>query len=375
MMPTFFSAVRRLGVAALIGAAALAAAPAARAAAALDTLQLAPGFRIALWSDQVPDARAIALGARGTVFVGSRQAGKVYAVEPAEGGRRGGRVHVLASGLEQPVGVAFHDGDLYVSAIDRIVVLRDVERDLSQPPKPELVSDAFPKDKHHGWKFIAFGPDGKLYVPIGAPCNICDRGEDYAKIVRIAADGSGMEDVALGVRNSVGLAWHPTTGKLWFTDNGRDMLGDDVPGDEINRVDRVGAHYGYPYCHQGDLPDPEFGAGKACKDFIAPVRVLGAHVAALGLRFYTGSQFPAAYRNALIVAEHGSWNRSKKSGYRVMVARLDGDRIVSYEPLVDGFQKNEQAQGRPVDVQVMPDGALLVSDDLAGALYRISYGD
>ncbi|PZQ13538.1 MAG: sorbosone dehydrogenase [Rhodanobacter denitrificans] len=374
-MPTLVSVARRLGVAALIGAAALAAAPQARAAAALDTLQLAPGFRIALWSDQVPDARALALGARGTVFVGSRQAGKVYAVEPAEDGRRGGRVHVLASGLEQPVGVAFHDGDLYVSAIDRIVVLRDVERDLAKPPKPELVSDAFPKDKHHGWKFIAFGPDGKLYVPIGAPCNICDRGEGYAKIVRMNADGSGREDVAFGVRNSVGLAWHPTTGKLWFTDNGRDMLGDDVPGDEINRVDRIGAHYGYPYCHQGDLPDPEFGAGKACQDFVAPVRVFGAHVAALGLRFYTGSQFPAAYRNALIVAEHGSWNRSKKSGYRVMVARLDGDRIAAYEPLVDGFQKNEQAQGRPVDVQVMPDGSLLVSDDLAGALYRISYGD
>lgn len=374
-MPSFVSVARRLGVAALIGTAALATIPGARAASALDTLQLAPGFRIALWSDQVPNARAIALGARGTVFVGSRQAGKVYAVEPAEGGRRGGTVHVVASGLEQPVGVAFHDGDLYVSAIDRILVLRDVERDLTQPPKPELVSDAFPKDKHHGWKFIAFGPDGKLYVPIGAPCNICDRGEDYAKIVRMNADGSGREDVAYGVRNSVGLAWHPTTGKLWFTDNGRDMLGDDVPGDEINRVDRLGAHYGYPHCHQGDLPDPEFGAGKACKDFVAPVRVLGAHVAALGLRFYTGSQFPAAYRNALIVAEHGSWNRSKKSGYRVMVARLDGNRIVAYEPLVDGFQNNEQAQGRPVDVQVMTDGSLLISDDLAGALYRVSYGD
>lgn len=371
--------MRRFLLVPWLGRAALAAAlagagPAVAAAPSLDGLTLPAGFQIAVWSDQVPDARAIALGAKGTVFVGSRQAGKVYAVEPAADGRHGGTVHVVARGLEQPVGVAFRDGDLYVSAIDRIVVLRDVERDLAAPPKPEVVTAAFPKDKHHGWKFIAFGPDGKLYVPIGAPCNICDRGKDYAKIVRMNADGSGIEDVAFGVRNSVGLAWHPTTGRLWFTDNGRDMLGDDVPGDEINRLDRVGAHFGYPYCHQGDLPDPEFGEGKACKDYVPPVRVLDAHVAALGLRFYTGSQFPAAYRNALIVAEHGSWNRSKKSGYRVMVARLDGDRITAYTPLVDGFQKNEQARGRPVDVQVLPDGSLLVSDDLAGALYRISYG-
>lgn len=318
--------------------------------------------------------RELALGTRGTVFVGSMDAGKVYALTDADHDGRAEKVRVIASGLQLPVGVAFHKGDLYVSAVSRILVLRDIENHLDNPPRPERVYGKFPAERHHGWKFIAFGPDGKLYVPIGAPCNLCDKDKNYAKLTRMNPDGTGLTDVAYGIRNTVGFDWRPSTGKLWFTDNGRDLLGDDVPSDELNRVDHVGQHFGYPYCHQGDIADPEFGKGHPCKDYAPPVLKLGAHVASLGLRFYTGKQFPARYRGALFIAEHGSWNRTKKSGYRVMVVRLEGDKVASYEPFITGFEKDEQAWGRPVDVQPLPDGSLLVSDDTAGAVYRVTYG-
>jgi glucose/arabinose dehydrogenase len=352
---------------------ALSAVP-AWSAPALDRLTLPKGFHIAVYSDQVPQARELALGAKGTVFVGSMDAGKVYALTDADHDGRAEKVRVIASGLQLPVGVAFHRGDLYVSAVSRILVLRGIEDHLDDPPKPEVVYDKFPTETHHGWKFIAFGPDGKLYVPIGAPCNLCDKGKAYAKLTRMNPDGSGLEDVAYGIRNTVGFDWRPATGKLWFTDNGRDLLGDDVPGDELNRIDRVGQHFGYPYCHQGDIADPELGKDHPCKNYVPPVLKLGAHVAALGMRFYTGKQFPARYHGAIFIAEHGSWNRTKKSGYRVMAVRLDGDRAASYEPLITGFEQDEQAWGRPADVQPLPDGSLLVSDDLAGAVYRVTYG-
>lgn len=339
----------------------------------LDALTLAPGFRIEVYAADVRNARELALGARGTVFAGSRDAGKVYAISDTDGDGRADRVRTIASGLEMPSGIAFRDGDLYIGAVSRILVLRDVENHLDDPPKPEVVTDKLPDKTHHGWKFLGFGPDGRLYVPIGAPCNICDAGKDFAKIVSMKPDGSDWRDVALGVRNSVGFDWQPRTGELWFTDNGRDMLGDDLPSDELNRVERAGQHFGYPYCHQGDTPDPEFGKGHSCGDYVAPVRKLGAHVAALGMRFYTGAMFPTDYRGAAIIAEHGSWNRTKKSGYRVVAVRLDGARVLGEDVLVDGFQKDEVARGRPADVMVMPDGALLVADDLAGAIYRITY--
>ena len=351
---------------------ALFALPAA-AAIHLDRLTLPKGFHITVYADQVPDAREIALGAKGTVFVGSNDAGKVYALTDGNGDGVADKVRVIASGLTLPVGVAFKDGDLYVSAVSRILVLRDIENHLDDPPAPQLVSDAFPTAMHHGWKFIAFGPDGKLYVPIGAPCNVCDRGKAYAKITRMNADGSGLEDVAYGIRNSVGFDWQPGTGHLWFTSNGRDLMGDDMPSDTLNEVTRTGQHFGFPYCHQGDTLDPEFGKGKRCSDYRAPALKLGAHVASLGMRFYTGRQFPASYRDAIIIAEHGSWNRTKKSGYRVMTVRLDGDKVLSYEPLVTGFMQDEKAWGRPADVQMLPDGSLLISDDLAGAVYRVTY--
>ncbi len=338
----------------------------------IERLRVPAGFRVAIYSADVPNARALAIGANGTVFVGSRSAGKVYALTDVDHDGRADKVRVIANGLNMPVGVAFRDGDLYVSAVSQMLVLRDIENRLEHPPKAEVVVSDLPTETHHGWKFIAFGPDGKLYVPIGAPCNICDR-DGYAKILRMNADGSGREDVAFGIRNTVGFDWQPATRQLWFTDNGRDMLGDELPSDELNQVIRRGEHFGFPYCHQGDTLDPEFGKGRDCADYTPPVLKLGAHVAALGMRFYAGTMFPSAYRGAAIIAEHGSWNRSKKSGYRVMAARIDGSRVIGYEPLIEGFMADEKSWGRPVDVLVMPDGALLVSDDQAGAVYRLSY--
>lgn len=345
----------------------------ANAATRLDELTVPAGFHLTLYADKLPNAREIALGAKGTVFVGSGPAGKVYALTDSHHKGFADTTRVIASGLESPIGVAFKDGDLYVSAVSRIVVLRDIENHLDAPPNPEVITDKLPTESHHGAKFIAFGPDGKLYVPIGAPCNICEPGPDHGKLIRVNADGSGMQDVAYGIRNSVGFDWQPGTNQLWFTDNGRDMLGDDTPSDELNRITRKDEHFGYPYCHQGDTLDPEFGAGKQCSNYTPPVLKLGAHVASLGMRFYEGSEFPAAYRGAIIVAEHGSWNRSKKSGYRVMAVKLQGSKVLSYEPLITGFMQNERAWGRPADVQPLPDGSLLVSDDLAGAVYRVTY--
>jgi glucose/arabinose dehydrogenase len=277
--------------------------------------------------------------------------------------------------LRQPVGVAFHDGALYVSAVSRILRLPDIEAHLDRPPDPVVVSDRFPSDRAHGWKFIAFGPDGKLYVPVGAPCNICEPDPDkYATINRINPDGSGFEVVARGLRNTVGFDWDPRTHDLWFTNNGRDNLGDDVPPDTLNHVTKPGENFGYPYCHAGDIPDPEFGAKRSCREFAPPAAKLGPHVASLGMRFYTGTQFPPEYRNQVFIAEHGSWNRSHKIGYRVTVVRLDSSgKVLSYQPFAEGWLQGESAWGRPADVLVAPDGSLLVSDDTAGAVYRIRY--
>lgn len=362
---------RRVVLASLLAgwiAGAAAAAELSVPALPVSRLQAPPGFVVELFA-RVPNARQMALGTN-TLFVGSMRAGKVYAV-PLQGPRT---PRVIADDLEMPVGVAFRDGDLYVSAVDRILRLRDIEARLERPPRPEVVSSAYPKDTHHGWKFIAFGPDGKLYVPVGAPCNICEPDpERYANITRLDLASGRIEVVARGVRNTVGFDWHPDSGELWFTDNGRDWLGDDAPPDELNRLARPGRHFGYPYCHGGRIADPEFGRGRRCDEFVAPVQNLGAHVAALGMRFYDGRAFPARYRGAVFIAEHGSWNRSSKSGYRVSVVRLQNNRAVSYEPFVSGWLEGESAWGRPADVLVMADGSLLIADDQAGAIYRVRY--
>ena len=346
------------------------AAAAAQSPLPLQKIRLPDGFAIEV-AARVPNARAMAWGAEGTLFVGSTN-GLVHAVTfPREGQPV---VRAIARGLRDPAGVAFRDGALYVSAVNRILRYDDIERRLDAPPPPVVVTDRFPSDRHHGWKFIAFGPDGKLYVPVGAPCNICEPDPDrYAMIARMNADGSGYEVVARGVRNSVGFDFHPVTGELWFTDNGRDWLGDDSPPDELNRVARTGQHFGYPYCHGGTLADPEYGARRACRDFVAPAQNLGPHVAALGMRFYIGTQFPPRYRHQIFIAEHGSWNRSTRIGYRVALVRLDADgRALSYETFAEGWLAADGGvRGRPADVGVAPDGSLFVSDDHAGAIYRI----
>ena len=340
----------------------------------LQRLRLPEGFRIELYAGDVPNARALALGPKGTVFVGSRNAGKVYALVDADGDHRAERVLTLASKLAQPVGVSLHEGDLYVSAISRILRFDAIEDHLDDPPEPVVVTDALPSDPSHGWRFIAFGPDGKLYVPIGAPCNVCDRDVDgYASIGRMNPDGSGWEIIARGVRNTVGFDWHPKTGQLWFTDNGRDWLGDDSPACELNRLDQPGQHFGFPYCHAGEVTDPEFGSGKPCSQFVPPVQKLGAHVAPLGMTFLNTEAFPVEYRDDVYIAEHGSWNRSEKAGYRITRVELEGDRAVAYTPFIEGWLNDGEVWGRPVDVLEMPDGALLISDDHAGAVYRVSY--
>jgi glucose/arabinose dehydrogenase len=339
----------------------------------LETIKLPPGFRIELYAHPVPGARSMTLGPRGTLFVGTRDQGSVYAVVDADKDGRGDEVLTVARGLRTPNGVAVHDGALYVAELNRILRFGGIEERLKSPPVPVIVKDDLPRDESHGWKFIAFGPDGLLYVPIGAPCNICDRGHPYASINRMKPDGTAFETVARGVRNTVGFDWSPVTRELWFTDNGRDMLGDDTPPDELNRLSGKAPHFGYPYCHGANIPDPKFGKTRPCSELTAPARELGPHVAALGMRFYTGSMFPEEYRGQIFIAEHGSWNRSRKSGYRVMLVRVKGFQAVSYEPFAEGWLRGESEWGRPVDVLVMPDGALLVSDDAAGAIYRISY--
>lgn len=340
----------------------------------LKDLQLPAGFRITVFAEGVTNARAMCWGDQGNLFVGSRSEGVVHALRDTDGDGRADVHHIVARDLNMPVGVAFREGDLYVSAVDRIVKLPGIEDRLASPPAPVVVTDSYPDETHHGWKFIAFGPDGWLYVPVGAPCNIClSQDSIFASITRIRPDGSGREIVAHGVRNTVGFDWHPVTGELWFTDNGRDWLGDDSPDCELNRLSRTGEHFGYPFCHAGTVPDPEFGAQQPCSSFTSPAALLGPHTAPLGMRFYRGSQFPEAYHNAIFIAQHGSWNRSKPIGYQVMVAFPQPDGTARTEVFASGWLKDGKAWGRPVDVLEAPDGSLLVSDDAADMIYRITY--
>jgi len=364
------------------------AATAQQAASPLSTLTLPAGFSADVFAEKVENARTMVRGPQGTIFVGSRTAGKVHAVIDRDGDFKADRVVVIASGLNQPNGLAMRNGALYVATAGQLLRFDDIETQLDAPPKPVTVSNDLPNPKAgHTWKFIAFGPDELLYMSVGAPCNVCLSPPLVSAIVRMKPDGSEMEVFAEGVRNSVGFDWHPVTGELWFTDNGRDMLGDDVPGDELNVAPKAGLHFGFPYCHQGDVTDPEFGTQRACSTTEAPAQRLDAHVAAIGFTFYTGDMFPSTYKNAAIIAEHGSWNRTPPSGYRVMVARTDGRRVTSYEPLVEGFLPGmkegtapggwgagKAAQGRPADVLQLPDGSVLVSDDSGNRLIRISYG-
>ncbi|MFQ5570465.1 MAG: PQQ-dependent sugar dehydrogenase, partial [Rhodothermales bacterium] len=346
----------------------------------LDKIKLPDGFSIAVYADEVPNARQMALSPGGVLFVGSRRAGKVHAVVDRDGDYTADQVYLIDQDLMMPSGVAFRDGALYVAALNRILRYDDIETHLDDPPEPVVVIDDLPSDRWHGWKFIAFGPDGKLYVPVGAPCNVCEPGDPYASILRMNPDGSAREVYARGVRNSVGFDWHPETGHLWFTDNGRDNISpdpavtDDLPSCELNHAPEPGMHFGFPYIHQGDTPDPEFGAGRSPDEFTPPAQNLGPHVAPLGIAFYTGAMFPSDYTNQAFVAEHGSWNRRQKIGYRVVLVRFDEDGLaVSHEVFAEGWLQGEENWGRPVDIETLPDGSLLVSDDQAGVVYRITY--
>lgn len=341
----------------------------------LDKLKLPEGFTISVFAE-VNNARSLAISPSGIVYVGNRDGDKVYAVQDTDGDFVADKKWTIASRLLMPNGVAFKDGDLYVAEGTRIIKFPGIESKLKNPGEPVVLGEPYPKQDGHQWKYIAFGPDGKLYVPVGAPCNICEPKEEiYASITRMNQDGTGREIFARGVRNTVGFTWHPETNELWFTDNGRDMLGDDVPNCELNVAPKAGLHFGYPYCHEGSVKDPEFGNKRPCSDFVAPVHKLGAHVAPLGLKFYTGNMFPEAYKNQLFIAKHGSWNRSKKSGYTLTTVKLQGNKSTGEETFVSGWldDDTQKAWGRPVDVLQLNDGSLLVSDDQANVIYRITY--
>ena len=346
--------------------------------AQIDTSQLflPPGFTISVVTDAVPNARQMALSDDGTLYVGSRRAGNLYAIrhwqDPAKQ-----EVRVIAADLSLPSGVVWHAGDLYVGALNQILRYPNIGETLAansdQLPTPQVITDDLPAKRHHGWKYLSMGADGALYVPVGAPCNICkSKDPRFASILRMDPKSGATSIYAAGVRNSVGMAWHPETGQLWFTDNGRDSMGDDVPADEINIVTEPGEHYGYPYVHAGDVPDPKFGKKTPDQTFRAPLQKIQAHSAALGIDFYTGTQFPPRYRNALFVAEHGSWNRSAKVGYQVSVL-FETPQGPQYSPFITGWLRGEENWGRPNDLLMTPDGELLIADDQNGAIYRVSY--
>ncbi len=335
---------------------------------------LPENFSISIYADNVPHARAMALSPGNTLFVGTNKGGKVYAVIDRDGDFTADEIIIIASGLNNPNGVAFRDGDLYVAEVNRIIKFKDIEKNLHNPAPPEIVFAGLPEKKWHGLKFIKFGPDGKLYVPIGAPCNVCESENPlFGTITRMNSDGSGFEIFARGIRNSVGFDWHPDTHELWFTDNGRDLLGDDLPPDELNHAPRPGLHFGFPYLHGSTVMDPEYATKNPGIDVTKPVQELGPHVASLGMQFYTGTMFPAEYNKQIFIAEHGSWNRSIPIGYRISLVRLKNSKPVSYEIFAQGWLQKNRILGRPVDVELMSDGSMLVSDDFSGRIYRIVY--
>ena len=342
----------------------------------LERLKVPEGFKVEVYARDIKNARSLCYSPEGTLYVGTRSEGGVYALKDTDGDYKADRKFDLLKGGNMPNGVAVKDGDLYIAEVNRILKIKSIESKLANPGTPEVVYDKYPTESHHGWKYIAFGPDGKLYVPVGAPCNICESDSIYATITRMNPDGTGLEIVQKGIRNTVGFTWHPVTGELWFTDNGRDMMGDDVPECELNFAPRERMDFGYPYCHQGDVPDPEFGSKHPCTDFTPPAAKMGPHTAPLGITFYTGNMFPPEYKNQIFVARHSSWNRSKKSGYDVVIATLDaGGKITGVKPFIEGWldQDKDDVWGRPVDLEILPDGSMLVSDDFADVIYRVTY--
>ncbi|MEP2056388.1 MAG: PQQ-dependent sugar dehydrogenase [Maribacter litoralis] len=346
---------------------------------ALLELNLPEGFQIEVYARGVDGARSMAMGDEGTLFVGTRTEKNIYAIQDTNGDFKADNVMVLDT-MEVPNGIAMRNGDLYVAQVGSLWKYPNIEDQLDGELEKELIYDDFPTEFHHGWKYIAFGPDDKLYVPVGAPCNICNRTDEderFATISRMDPDGTNREIYARGVRNSVGFTWHPDTKQMWFTDNGRDMLGDDIPPCELNTVTEAGQHFGYPFCHGGIVKDPEFGDLHPCSDFVEPALQLDAHVAPLGIKFYTGNMFPAEYKGKAFIAEHGSWNRSKKVGYRIMMVDIEDGAVVNSEPFIDGWldEVAQKASGRPVDMLMLEDGSMLISDDYGDAIYRVTYAE
>ncbi len=347
----------------------------------VEKIKLTPGFNISVYSPDVPDARSLAVGNKGTLFVGTRYnaGGRVYAILDKNNDYVSDEVVIIAEGLNAPNGVAFFNGDLYVAETHRVIKFPKIETNIYNPSNYVVVNDSFPTDKHHGNKFIRFGPDNRIYIPVGAPCNVCKIKSPYATLMRMNSDGKNLKVYLSGIRNTVGFDWHPRFKELWFTDNGRDFLSDELPPDELNRVRRGGSHYGFPYVHGNNIRDPEFGKFVNLDKYIQPEIELDAHVAALGMRFYKGKMFPKAYRNQVFIAEHGSWNRSKKIGYRISVVKIknyvkpNSGKATSYRTFAEGWLQGEKVWGRPVDIEFLKDGSMVVSDDHAGAVYRITY--
>lgn len=339
----------------------------------IDKLKVPSGFKIEVWASGMVNARTMTESPNGTIYVGTRFPGNVYAVVTKDGKRE---VKIIAKGLHRPNGVVFANGSLYVAELSRIIRYDNIEKNLDNPPAPVVVFDALPKDEPHGWKYLKLSPDGKyLYFQIGTPANIVVPPSTHATINRLNLKTNKMEVVATGVRNSVGMDFHPTTKQLWFTNMGRDWAGEDLPNDTLNRLSKKGMNFGYPFCHQGDWLDPDFGKGRSCDEFEKPELKLGAHVSPIGMSFYNGVQFPKEYKGNIFIAEYGSWNKTKKAGYQVVRVVLDDkNKPVKTEPFVTGWLQGETYWGRPADVHVLKDGSMLISDGEAGAIYRVSYG-
>ncbi|NOQ36270.1 MAG: sorbosone dehydrogenase family protein [Methylococcaceae bacterium] len=343
--------------------------------AVLKQLSVPDGFSLTIFAKNLPNVRTLALGDKGIVYAGTRQQGSVYAIQDVDNDGIADKNYTLATGLYMPNGVAYKNGALYVAQPHRIIRFDNIAKHLAQAPEPAIVYEGLPSDKHHGWKYLRFGEDNKLYSAVGAPCNVCEPSKEiYGTLFRLNADGSDFEILASGVRNTVGFDWHPESKALYFTENGRDHLGDDVPPDELNKWTAKGQHFGYPYCHAGEILDPEFGKDKNCADFVAPAWKFKAHNAPLGMRFYQGDQFPSEYKNQLFVAQHGSWNRSTPDGYRIALVKFKEGKAISEEVFISGWlTKDEKVLGRPTDILEMPDGSLLIADDKRGVIYKVSY--
>jgi glucose/arabinose dehydrogenase len=344
----------------------------------LANIKLPPGFKIELFCENIPSARQMVLSPKGTLFVGTlEESGKVYAVLDQDKDGKADKVVTIAKGLFYPNGVAFRDGSLYVAEINRILRYDNIEDKLDNPPPPVVVYKNLPRETHHGWKYIRFGPDGLLYVPIGAPCNICVREDDprFGSLCRMNVDGTKFEIYAKGIRNTVGFDWQPVTKELWFTDNGRDLLGDNIPPDELNYAPHAGMNFGFPFRYGKNVNDPTYGSRDQKTDFVPCAMPLGPHVASLGVRFYDGKMFPKEYQQQALICEHGSWNRKVKFGYRVTLVTMKNNKPVDYKIFAEGWLNDDKksAWGRPVDLCLMPDGAILVSDDAGGRIYRITY--